>query len=58
MGETTGQDTTRQETGSEQCGLPTLPEVPEVQVVCPFVCVFVRLCTLGICFLSSLRVGD
>lgn len=30
----------KQAVSSGQCGLPTLPKVPEVQVVCSFVCVY------------------
>lgn len=54
MGETTagGQDRTghdrKQETGSEQCGLPTLPKVPYLTYLrCKLfvlLCVCVRLC--------------
>lgn len=41
-----GQDRTRLETGSEQCGLPTLPEVPYLTYLrCRlFVLLYVRLC--------------
>lgn len=58
-----GQDTIGQETGSEQCRLPTLPKVPyltlpKVQVVCSFVllCVCARLCRYV--FPVLLRVGE